>query len=130
MLPLALLLTASTRHYLWPAAPAALQGMASKGLGACEVLVLLAVVWRLAPSKPMALVLTWWAFEELQTLLCSLAYMRQQWEVPPGVGICSAAAGIDIGAAGILAVAWIVHTLSGIAGSSKQNSRQNERHRH
>ena len=130
MLPFVLLLTASTRHYLWPAAPDALQGMASKGLGACEVLVLLAVVWRLAPSKAMALVLSWWAFEELQTALCSIAYMHAPWTVPPGVGICSAAVGIDIGAAGILAVAWIAHTLSGIAGSSEQNSGQNERHRH
>jgi hypothetical protein len=125
---LPLFLVAAARHYLWPHFPPELQGMASKGLGACEVLALLAVVWELKPSKPMAILLIWWVWEELQTALCSFAYMRQPWEVPPGVGICSAALGFNFDAAGILAVAWIAHYLSSIAGAKRESIRQNERH--
>ena len=109
-----LLAVAAARHYLWVNFPLEAQGMASKGLGSAAVLVLLAVVWHGNRSRPLALVLCWWAWEETQVLLCSLAYMRAPWTVEPGQGICSAAVGFDIGAAGILAVAVIAHTLSNL----------------
>jgi hypothetical protein len=123
-----LLLTAAARHYLWQHFPPELQGMASKGLGSAQVLVLLACVWQFRQSRPLGLVLLFWAWEELQTVLCSLAYMVQPWEVPAGVGICSARIGFDLGAAGILAVAYIAHTLSKLTVSTNGGNRQNERH--
>jgi hypothetical protein len=106
-----LLLIAVLRHYAWPLLPADLQGMGSKGLGAAAILVLLSVVWRLRPSRPLAAVLLWWAFEELQTLLCSAAWMLSPWEVLPGQAICSARTGFDFGAIGILAVAALAYRL-------------------
>ena len=112
-----LLLVGAMRHYLWPHFPAELQGMASKGLGAAAVLCLLFVVWRQSPSRPLALVFAWWAWEELQIVLCSVAYMHTPWTVEPGQGICSARIGLDIGAAGILAVAAITHNLSKLTGA-------------
>jgi hypothetical protein len=114
-----LLLVGACRHYLWQHFPDELQGMASKGLGAAAVLCLLAVVWRMAPSKPLGLVLMWWAWEECQVLLCSIAYMVEPWHVEVGEGICSARIGFDIGAAGILFVAYLAHrvNLSDLTGS-------------
>jgi hypothetical protein len=116
-----LLLVGACRHYLWPHFPAELQGMASKGLGAAAVLYLLAVVWRLAPSRPLAWVLLWWAWEELQVLICSAAYMVEPWHVEVGEGICSARFGFDIGAAGIMFVALLAYrlTLLDLTGSKQ-----------
>ena len=111
-----LLAVAAARHYLWVHVPIEAQGMASKGLGAAAVLVLLAVVWHGNRSRPLALVLCWWAWEETQVLLCSFAYMQMPWTVEPGQAICSARVGFDIGAAGILAVAVIAHNLIGLTG--------------
>ena len=111
-----LLAVAAARHYLWQHFAIEAQGMASKGLGAAAVLVLLAVVWHGNKSRPLALVLCWWAWEEMQVLLCSFAYMQAAWVVEPGQGICSAAVGFDIGAAGILAVAAIAHNLTSLTG--------------
>ena len=116
-----LLLIAALRHYGWPALPAELQGMASKGLGAAATLVLLSVVWRMHQSKPLALVLLWWAWEELQTLICAAAWIIEPWTVPPGVGICSARIGFDIGALGILAVAAIAYRLAPVSLYSTKN---------
>lgn len=112
-----LLLVGASRHYLWPHFPAELQGMASKGFGAAAVLCLLAVVWRQGPSRSLGWVLAWWAWEELQVVLCSLAYMHTPWSVEPGQGICSARIGFELGAAGILAVAALAHRLSTLTGS-------------
>lgn len=114
-----LLAVAAARHYLWQHFPIEAQGMASKGLGAAALLVLLAVVWHGNRSRPLALVLCWWAWEETQVLLCSFAYMHTPWTVEPGRGICSAAVGFDIGAAGILAVAVIAHKLSVLTGAMR-----------
>lgn len=124
-----LMLVATGRHYLWPLFPLELQGMASKGLGACAILALLACIWHLKPSKPLAWVLAWWAWEELQVALCALAYMAEPWAVQPGQGICSDLVGLDIGAAGILALAVVAHnmSLSDLTGSSNQGNGQNER---
>lgn len=114
-----LLAVAACRHYAWQHFPIEAQGMASKGLGAAAVLVLLAVVWHGNKSRPLALVLCWWAWEEAQVLLCSFAYMQTPWVVEPGQAICSARVGFDIGAAGILAVAVIAHKLSVLTGAMR-----------
>ena len=108
-----LLLIVAAREHLWIFLPPHLQGMASKGLGAALVLVLLSMVHRLAPpSKALLAVLLVAAWYSLQTLICSAAYMIEPWDVPPGVGICSARIGFDLGALGLLVLAGLAHWLS------------------
>jgi hypothetical protein len=113
-----LLLVGASRHYLWPHFPDELQGMASKGLGAAAILALLGIVY--VSHKHAWPVLLWWAWEECQVLLCSVAYMVEPWHVEVGDGICSARFGFDIGAAGILFVAYLAHrvNLSTLTGSN------------
>lgn len=95
------------REVGWTWAPHHLQGMASKGLGALLVLVLLAAVWRLSQCTGwLTAVLAYGAWSALQTLLCAGAFMVDPWTVPPGQGICSARVGFDLGAMGLLAAAW------------------------
>ncbi len=91
----------------WVWVPAELQGMASKGLGALLVLFLLGVLWRLAERSRWLLAgVAYGAWSALQTLICSVAFMVQPWEVPPGVGICSARIDFDLGALGLMFAAW------------------------
>lgn len=99
-----------------------MQGMASKGLGACAILALLCMVYR--NHKRAWPVLLWWAWEELQVALCSVAWMLGPWTVEPGQGICQARMGFDIGAAGLIAVAALAYTLSGFTGSNPKQERQ------
>lgn len=81
--------------------------MASKGLGGALVLFLLAVLWHLSSrSRWLLAAVLCGAWASLQTVLCSVAYMLQPWEVPPGVGICSARVDLDLGAFGLLFAAW------------------------
>ncbi len=126
-----LLLILAAREHLWPWLPAELQGMASKGLGAALVLVLLSVVYRHAPrSGALSAVLLVAAWHSLQTLICSAAYMLEPWDVLPGQGICSARIGFDLGAVGLLAVAYLACRLIPVKSDStnKQDNVQNERH--
>ena len=84
--------------------------MASKGLGAVAILVLLAVVWfKSDRSKALGLILLWWAWEETQVAMCSVAYMLSPWAVEPGQGICHALTGLDLGALGVLFVAVLAY---------------------
>lgn len=99
---LALLLMA--RHYVWDKFPPELQGSAWKLCSAVCILGLLAMVWQ-ARSWPVFAV---FAFEELQVLICSAWFMVEPWPVPDGVGTCSAKAGIDLGALGVMFVALVV----------------------
>ena len=114
-----LLLIGAARHYLWPHFPPELQGMASKGLGAVAILVLLAVVWfKSDRSKAMGLILLWWAWEETQVAMCSVAYMFSPWAVEPGQGICHALTGLDLGAFGVLFVAVLAYRSAPVRLSS------------
>jgi len=121
-----LALILSAREYLWPWLPAHLQGMASKGLGAALVLVLLSVVYRLASALPadsagyraLLWVLAFGAWHALQTMLCSGAYMIQPWPVREGVGICAERIDFDLGALGLLAVAYLAVRLSPVNSDS------------
>jgi predicted membrane metal-binding protein len=116
-LALAFLAVAATRHYLWPHFPAEMQGMVSKGCGAAAILFLLGVcAWR--SSRLLLLVIAYWAWEELQVVLCSGLYLVEPWEVQPGQGICSAKIGLDLGALGILIVAGLLYYITRV-GSGK-----------
>ena len=113
-LALALLLIGAARHYGWDMFPVEHRGLASKGLGGLAILSLIWIVYSLAKTKILLPVALWWSFEELQVIICSFAYIRWPWHVEPGQAICSAAAGINIGAAGILCVAWLLWWLQSV----------------
>jgi hypothetical protein len=118
-----LLLIVAMREHLWPHLPAHLQGMASKGLGAALVLVLLLMVYRHAPkSRALVVVLLLAAWYSTQTLICSAAYMVEPWTVPPGQGICSARIGFDLGALALVAVAATAMYLSSLTGGSNRDN--------
>lgn len=107
------------RDFGWAWVPAGLQGMASKGLGALLVLALLAVVWRHAPrSSWLAWPIGYGVWSALQTVLCSVAYAIEPWEVPPGVGICSARLDLDLGALALLAAALFALKASPVTSCS------------
>ena len=107
-----LLAVGASRHYLWAQFPSAMQGGVSKSLGAAATLVLLWGVYRSQPSRPLAWVVLWWAWEEAQTLLCGAAWAFSPWPVAPGQGICSGRIDFDLGAIGILIVAAIAMRLT------------------
>lgn len=104
-----LLLIVAAREHLWPWLPAEMQGVASKGLGAALVLVLLSMLYRLAPaSRALYAVLCLAAWYSLQTLICSAAYLVEPWPIEPGVGMCSARIDFDLGALGLVAIVAII----------------------
>lgn len=106
----------AVRCYGWYAAEFSLRGMAAKGLGALAIIILLGVVWDLAGRRMiLAPVLLWWAFEETTTAVCAALYVSDPWPVPAGVAVCSARAGINIDALGVLILGllarWSAHFL-------------------
>ncbi len=103
-----LLLLGAARHYGWELFPQELKGMASKGLGGITVLVLLWAFWWQCKESLLLPLFAWWSFEELQVIVCSGWYMLDPWPVLDGQAICSAKAGVDLGAFGILAVSLLV----------------------
>ena len=111
-LALCLLAVGTTRQYAWLAFPDDLRGMASKGLGSLAALFLLALVLHARPSKAIFCVVTWYAFMELQTVLCSAWYLFAPWVAPVGQPICSARIGFDLGSIGILAVSVLIYLLT------------------
>jgi len=109
--PAILLLLGFSRHYGWWLADPALQGMVAKGTGALMILFMLVFVWSYQKSTMFTLVAVWLAFEESQTAVCSAWYVYEPWTVPQGIGICSAKAGIDFGAIGLIIVSVLASTL-------------------
>ena len=107
-LALAMLLIGASRFYAWELWPPELRGPASKMLGSMAALCLIGIVYSLKPSRLLAFVCAWYAFEELQTVICSMAYMVEPWAVPVGMSICSARIDFDIGAVGIMFVAFLL----------------------
>lgn len=104
-----LLLIGAARHYGWGLVPTPMAGLASKGLGGVAILALLWIVWRLSDgTRLVQLVVAWWVWEELQVVLCTVWFAIDPWRVLPGQPICSAKVGIDLGAFGILCVAWLL----------------------
>lgn len=102
------LLAIAGREYLWTLAPAEHQGDVSKLLGACLALVLLSAVGRVyRQSRELLAVLAVGAWYQLQTMLCAAAYIVSPWPIPEGRGMCSARIDFDLGALGLLAVAWV-----------------------
>jgi hypothetical protein len=111
-LAVTLLLIGATRHYGWAFWPDDLRSYASKMLGALCALALVCIITYLKPSKPLFWVAAVYAWEELQTTLCSAWYMVAPWQVATGQAMCSAKLGFDLGAVGILAIAICVLKVS------------------
>ena len=102
------LLIGTIRHFAWRFVPYGDMGMVSKGLAALSILWLLVIVRRQFKTKMMALVLLWWAWEETQVAVCSFWYVYAPWPVPQGMPICSAKAGIDLGALSLFVLSVIL----------------------
>lgn len=102
-----MLALATLRGYGWDVLPTAWKGSASKAMGG---LALLAMIWivhdLLRPSLLVAVAASVWSVGELQVVIGSIWYMLDPWLVPEGASILSAKAGLDLGATGIVLIAW------------------------
>lgn len=111
----ALVLISCCRHYGWLLFPDEHQPMASKGLGG---LALLASGWLAYwafehPKKARLLpALALWSWQEVQVAGCSFLYIASPWPVAPNQPICSALVGLDLGAASLIATAFLVRSLA------------------
>ena len=108
----ALLLIGAWRHFGWALFDVPVRALVSKASGAAAIACLLLIVWRIAGTRWMAPILLWWAWEELQVVLCSTWFIFDPWPVPAGQAMCSARVGFDIGAAGVLIVAVLAFRLT------------------
>jgi hypothetical protein len=108
---LALLIVAAV-NYGWGLFAPETRGIASKALDAAAILCLLCWVYSLKPSRALGLVVMYGAYEQLQTVLCSVAYAFESWQVPEGESICSARIDFDLGAIGVVFCAAILHKIS------------------
>ena len=111
-LAVVLLAVGAVRHYGWALFPDDDRGLASKGLAAVAILALIWTVVGLTKSAAVLAVSMWWSFEELQVVLCTAWFWFDPWPVATGQAMCSAKAGFDLGAVGIMAVGvllWRLH---------------------
>lgn len=108
----ALLLIGGWRHYGWGLFDVPMRALASKASGAAAICCLLLIVWRSTGTRWMAPILLWWAWEELQVVLCSTWFIFEPWLVKPGEAMCSSKIGFDLGALGILIVAVLAFRLT------------------
>lgn len=120
-----LLLIGAVRHYGWALAPEGTRALTSKGLAAVAVLCLLVLLLHSERSRAMLAVGAWWAWEELQVAICSFWFIFDPWPIKPEQPMCSARAGFDIGAFGIMVVAMLAYMLTG--GRSYRSQKQGER---
>lgn len=113
-----LLLVGAWRHYGWALFDGPTRALVSKASGAAAICFLLWIVWKHAGTKWALPVFLWWAWEETQVVLCSVWFIHAPWPIEPGQAMCSAKAGFDIGALGIVFVAVLAFrlTLSGFTG--------------
>ena len=123
----ALLLICAARHYGWALFPELMRGSVSKALGAAAALCLLWLVAKAYRTRYVLPVVIWWAWEEAQTLLCSVAYAYAPWEVPAGQSVCSAGVAFDLGAFGLVAMAVLAYRLSDLAVTETSVSQDNDR---
>ena len=111
----ALLLISCARHYGWMAFDPADRGMASKGLGGAALLVAGWLVYWATPRawrKVLLPALALWSWQETQVIACSALYIHSPWPVDPGQPICSTLVGLDLGAASLVATAFLVRWLA------------------
>ena len=107
----ALLLVAAVRHYGWEIAPPELRGLLSKALGAMAIIALVWIIDSLVQHWGVRLVALIWTWEQMQTVICSAWYAVEPWPVATGQAMCSAKAGFDLGAIGVMFVAFALWRL-------------------
>ena len=109
---LLVLVAGVARNYGWLIAEPELRGIVSKSLGAAATLCLLFALRLLCKSGVLLVVLCWYAFEETQTLVCSVLYAIEPWPVRVGESICSDRIGFDIGSIGIFMAGALIYLLA------------------
>ena len=99
--PLQMLFGGVVLHQGYALAPATAQPMVWNALGATARLVLMLALVYPVTQAPMAAVVAWIAAEELQVVVCNLAFTASPWEVRPGQEMCSSLIGTDLGRGGV-----------------------------
>ena len=99
------------RHYGWEIAPPELRGLLSKALGAMAIIVLVWIIDSLVQHWGVRLVTVIGTWHQAQTVLCSAWYAVEPWPVPTGQAMCSAKAGFDLGALGVMFVSFALYWL-------------------
>jgi hypothetical protein len=110
-----LLAVAAVRCYGWEIAPPELRGLLSKALGAMAIIALVWIIDGLVQHWSVRLVALVWTWEQMQTVVCSAWFAVEPWPVEVGQPMCSAKAGFDLGALGVMLIAlalWRLITLS------------------
>ncbi len=100
-----MLAVALLRHYGWEIAPPELRGLLSKALGAMAIMALVWIIDGLVRHWAVRMVALVWTWEQMQTVICSAWYAVEPWPVPVGQAMCSAKAGFDLGAVGVMFIA-------------------------
>lgn len=113
---LVLLVTGLITHYGFQQVEPALAAEAwniGGALGRAVLLLLVAVAYT---SPAVGAVVAWWAFEEVQVVVCGVAWVISPWHVEPGGERCSAWLGIPMGLLGLIAallLAGFIHQTKG-----------------
>lgn len=106
-----MLAVAALRHYGWEIAPPELRGLLSKALGAMAIIALVWIIDSLVQHWGVRLVALVWTWEQMQTVICSAWYAVEPWPVATGQAMCSAKVGFDLGALGVMFVAFVLWRL-------------------
>ena len=101
---LTLLAGGAVLHLGYAVVPIAAQPLAWNALGAAARLAL--VLWVVYPvaAPGMAAVVAWIAAEELQVIVCNVAFAVHPWTIQPGQEMCSSLVGADMAKFAALAV--------------------------
>lgn len=114
-----LLLSGLVTHYAWQHVDPHLSAEAWNIGGALGRLVLLLMVCAAWRSVLVGTVALWWCFEELQVVVCGVAWVIEPWQVQEGSERCSAWLQIPMGLVGLfsalLMAGWIYST-KGVRG--------------
>jgi hypothetical protein len=76
--------------------------------GAVICLMFAGAIFLAYPSRAMALVLAWIGFEEVQVVMCGVAWLWNPWNVPAGQDVCSSALGFNLAAIGIVIITFLL----------------------
>lgn len=93
-------------HHAYKLAPVAIEGHAWNVCGALSRLVLLGIVVMLVWHPLAHTVAAWLAAEEVQAVGRTVAYVIKPWHMEPGDEKCSAALGLPLQTACLVALLW------------------------
>jgi hypothetical protein len=77
-------------------------------LGAVICLMFAGAIFLAYPSRALGLVLAWIGFEEVQVIMCGVAWLWNPWNVPAGQDVCSSALGFNLAAVGIVLITFLL----------------------